>query len=228
MITFILNTLQAQTNDIGDQNVRLFVDGGIDGSGDLTSVVFKESLPITVGDVYLYKNWNKYANLISKTEKTYKIKGINYNIEEDSFQIKISTDSVFTLDRNYIKTIEIDNSIFTQLDTVINSNGFYEVLFLGKEVSLLKKHNVRLILGNLNPLDGSIEANRYHKQVKYYIKKDNSLMRIKTKKKYLLSLFKGQEKTINTFIKSESLSVKDQKDLIKTLKYIDSLYTENI
>jgi len=221
-ILLITNVLQAQTNEIEYEDVELYIDAGIDGSGELTSVTFKELGPIIHGDVYLYTSWNNKAKFITKTNKVYKVSKLNYNIMKDAFQLKIAKDSVYTLSDNNIQKIEIDNAVFKKFDNIVNSNGFYEVLFAGEKNVLLKKHTVRLITGKLNPLNGITEPNKYHKEVRYFIKKDTKLKVLRLRKKHLFSHFKEQQKSLNKFIKSEKLVMKDQKDFIKVLQYIES------
>ena len=215
---------QSSGQDSEDQSVSLFFDGNYnDGVGSLSTALIKESTPITIGNVYLFKKWVNNAKMVSTTNKEFKIIGLNYNIEKGKFQIKISKDSVFTLDSNYIDHILVNNRNFIKLDQKNNSNGFYEMIYDGKNISFVKKAGLRLIKGKLNPLDGSISPNKYHKFYTYYISKDNTLTKIKLKKKAIAPFFKDSMSKVNTYVKRNNLSYKKEKDVMQILSYLDTL-----
>jgi len=213
--------LYAQTS--GDENVAIYFDGGDKGTGILSSVTIKEPIPITVGNVYLFKEWVKGAELFSTTNKKYKIIGLNYNIQKGKFQIKISKDSVFTLDSNYIDHIIINKRIFRKLDSDANSKEFYEIVFSGKDFSIVKKNNLRLIQGKLNLLDGSIEPNKYYTYQEYYLNRNGRLVKFNLKRKAVLSLFEEKATPLSNYAKKNRLSYKKEKDVIKMFKYFNTL-----
>jgi len=220
-----LHNLYAQATGTGGEDVKLFVDGGIDSSGDLTMVTTKELMPITIGNIYLFSEWVNNVELALKTNKRLIIRNLNYNIQKDKFEIKISKDSVFTLDSNYIDYIVVEGRNFKKLEQVINSKGFYEIVFFGNNFSIVKKNNLRLIKGKLNPLDGSVEPNKYYAYQDYYLNRDNNrLIKFNLKRKAVLSLFKeDKEKKLINYVNKNRFSYKKEKDLIKIFKYVDSL-----
>ncbi len=223
LIVFMIlsSVCSAQPTVTPEENVTLFVDGGIDGTGDLTSVTTREAEPVTIGNVYLFPSWINAAQLYTSTKKEFSIDNLNYNVKTDNFEIKMTKDSVFILKPSYLEQITLQGKTFKYYTTSSTSKGFYEILYHGQNLSLLKKYYVRLIQGKLNPLDGSISPNTYYVSHKYFIKRDTIFSKLDNKKKSLLAAFPKKEKQLKSFIKKNKLSPKKEEHFIRIFKYIN-------
>ncbi|WP_340074431.1 hypothetical protein [Leptobacterium sp. I13] len=225
----LLYQISAQVNnssDMGKQNVTLYFDGGIDtdaGNLNLSSVSYKEPKRVTEGDVYLFSKWED-AELYSKTGKKYKILGINYNVKNDRFEIKVAKDSVFVIAPNYIDYVDVNDVLYKKYDKSVNNlEGYYEIVYKGNKLSLLKKHNVRLVKGKMNPLNGIVDPDKYYLYYDYYIQKVDQVKEIILKEKTINKFLGNKIELINKYVKSNNLSYKKEKDIIRILEYYDSL-----
>jgi len=219
LFIFCLANTFAQSSSTGDEDVVLITDGeGVITSGFTT----KAPEVITKGNVYLFDNWVDKAQLFTKNKKKYIITGLNYNIKSDNFEIKMPNDSVFILDGNYIDHLNIKGTVFKK-ENVRNNVDFYEILLKKENISLYKKHKVRLIQGKFNPLDGSQQPNRYYKYFEYYLIKSDQSKKVNLKKKEIVSFLSDKSDDIKNYTKKNKLSYKNEKDVVKILTHYESL-----
>ena len=221
VLLVFIKCIHAQTGSTGDSNVEIFIDG----ESNLSMMMIKNqpSINNTLEKTYLFKEWVDGAKLYTKGKKEYTIRGLNYNISNNVFEIKISKDSVYILDSNYIDSIRYKESIFIRNDSDDKFKGFYEVLFTGKKISLFKKHKLKLIRSKTNPLDGTVEPNKYYLYGQYYVFSNQNLKKIKLKKKVVLSLLLSKSKEVQKFVLNNKISYKKESDVIKILEFYDSL-----
>ena len=217
LLSLILST-SAQTGSSGDEDVRLYIDG----TSQLSVANFTNPGIPTKGDVYLFSDWVNGAKLYTKNKQRYIISGLNYNIKKEVFEIKRSKDSIFTLDSNSIDHLNINGSIY-KTEKVADDETFFEILLKKEELSFLKKNTIRLIVGKMNPLNGIQEPNTYYKSYDYYLIQDGESKKIKLKKKDLNSVFDTQSNIMKQYVKENSLSYKDEKDVIKIFAHYSTL-----
>lgn len=107
------------------------------------------------------------------------------------------------LDNSFIR-IEKDSNTRAIINT-----GFYNLLYEGGDIQVLKKEvkNIREdIRNNYDGVIRYIEVKKY-----YYIKKNNLYYPVKNKKT-ILEIFKNRKKEIQQYIKSTKLSFKNDRD----------------
>lgn len=219
LLIFFSGSMYAQILGTGDEDVNVFTDS----ESNLAMVTFKEAIIITEGNVYLFPKWIDRARLLTKTGKNYTIIGLNYNIQSDSFEVKISKDSIFKIDSNNIKEINANGSVFKKNDIKGIDNSFVEVLYESENISLLKKYNLRLLKGKLNPLDGSRTPDKYQIYDHFYYYQNEMIKKIRLNKKNILPLFKEKSSIIEDYVKKHKLSYKNDYDLAKMLKFYEAL-----
>jgi hypothetical protein len=120
------------------------------------------------------------------------------------------------LDNNFIR-IEKDSIT----GNIINT-GFYNLLYEGADIQVLKKEikNIREdIRNNYDGVIRYIEVKRY-----YYIKKSNTFYTVKNKK-MVMEIFKDRKKEIQQYIKVNRLSFKNDRDnmLIRATAYYEQI-----
>ncbi len=169
------------------------------------------------GNPFLYDEWNNVGTINSKG-KTYNYNNLNYNIYKDEVALSKGKDSVFVIDKDLVDSFTINNKNFQKYN-----NSFYEVLVLGKKVSLLKKYEIKVIEGMFNPTDGKKEIDRLSIVDDYYVNETGNILKFKPSKKALTKLFSDKENEVNNYIKMNKLSYKKEGDIIKIFKFYNEI-----
>jgi len=165
------------------------------------------------GNPYLYKEWKKNGVVLSNGEK-HQYHAINYDIYRDQVVVFKSKDSVFIIDKHLIDGFLINNRRFTQYN-----GAFYEDLFTGNKVSLLKKYETKIIEGMFNPTDATRKPDRLSIVDDYYIKKGESIVKFSPSKKSLAKVLGVSQGELKTYLKKNKLSYKNDKDLIEIFRH---------
>ncbi len=195
---------------------------------DLTRLRFSkqdEVENIVKGSIYLFEDWDT-SSVIEVDSRKSLLKSVNYNILADQFQFKVSEDSIFVFDNTIIGQIKLNNRKFKQFYFGLDEGDkFCEVLFEGKNSSLIKRHGVKFDQAQPNPLMLKDITDKYVKTAKYYLIDNDSktITSVKLKKKSLAAIFKGKSSDIELYVKNNKLSFKKENDLKKIFKYYNSL-----
>ena len=197
------------------------------GSDRLREVYNKKINNGVDGSPYLYDSWNNYSKIYFR-DKTYEIKYFNYNIYADRFEAKLSSDSVFVINSWNVKKVVINDRVFNQfMDPEINTNSYFENLIDFDDYQILRKYNVKIKSSAINPLTNEKLGNdQIIKYETFYIYNNlnNSLDKIKLKKSIIEPLFKTDNiNMLNKFINNNRLNYKDINDIIKIVKYYNTL-----
>lgn len=175
------------------------------------------------GSVLLFDEMQKNTNIYLDSIRLV-LDEVNYNIQKDEFFTTLDKDSVFVFDFDYINKVKISNRIFKRYTNSENySNGIYEVLFEGKQVSLLKKYRVQFVKSSPNPMVNRPRNKIQHKK-EFYIRRANGRMipvRI-GKSSILKTLGLKNDEKLKKIIKSEKLKLKREKDVVKLLQYLEA------
>jgi|GEM_PF-788203 len=175
------------------------------------------------GSIYLFDTWENNGEVILGKKK-YLFNNINYHIEKDAFMTKIDKDSTFILNKNSFTKVLINGRSFKYFEEPNNySTKLHEMVYDGKNISLLKAYSISFIERSKNPM-----VNRPDSEIKqksnYYLLKKNKLIPFKLKKsniKYLVE--KNKIADLKLYIKNYRLSFKSIEDLKVILKYCDNL-----
>lgn len=197
------------------------------GSDRLREVYNKKLNNGVDGSPYLYDSWNNHSKIFFR-DKTYEIKSFNYNIYADRFEAKLSSDSVFVINSWNVKKVLINDRVFNQfMDPETKSNSYFEDLIDFDNYRILRKYSVKIKSGAVNPLTNEKLAN--DELVKYetfyiYNNANNNLDKVKLKKSSIESLFKKESiNDLNKFIKANRLKYNDINEIIKIVKYYNTL-----
>lgn len=189
----------------------------VNESGFITSKSIDEN-PIK-GSVLLSDNWVSDAVVKTIEGNTYLPEAINYNVELATFVIKIAEDSLFTLDKTKVKSIEFKSKSFEILN-----DKYYENLSKGK-LNVYKEYYLSLKKGAIDPISKSkISDDKYVIKSNYFLRENDNLEEIRVSKKNVLKLFsKDKVNEVKKFIKTNKLGVKEDEDLRQILEYYNSL-----
>ena len=176
------------------------------------------------GSQYLFKEWNNNGAIIIGNKK-YILANINFNIDKQTFMSKIKNDSVYVYNISNDDKILINGRRFKSIyNNIERKNKIYEVIHSGKDFSVLKEYYVSVIEASSNPM-----LNRPNRKIKQKNKflvytATKEIVDLKLQKKSILALMeKNKIQAVNDFIGEKRLSYKKQNDIIRILKYYDSL-----
>jgi hypothetical protein len=181
-----------------------------------------------LGDINFNEEWRLTIATLYDEDK--KIEGYfaKYNIY--AYELDFNTQGgIKALKGDRIKTFTINDSISR---TFVNAKdfkkngvplvGFLEVLVSG-EVSLYKFHYLLIKHPDYNPaLNAGSRDTRIYKKSDLFTASRNKLIEIKNKKKLLL-FFGDNAKQVDEFIRANHLSMNEEKDVVKTFTFFNSL-----
>ena len=174
---------------------------------------------------------------ISEKFEAVKIKSLNdhvhfgrYNAYNGRMEIKLENE-IIALDNTKVSEI-----IFLQFNKVYrtykykseNKKQKNRFLLIVKETKkyILLKEEIITFTPKIPPKSGfetEIPAKYIRENDKFYLKLDNTITYIPTRKKDLLKTFPGHSKKLKNYIKENNLSTKKEKDIIKIVEYLSSL-----
>ena len=219
LIVLASNVVIAQTNLGTDFNAL-----GSNASSDFgTSFFYNQPNKFIIGSAYLFEEWNNDAEIQTLTGERFLVKNINLNISRNAFEAKINdNDSIFSFTFNNIKQIIINGKSYKNY-YYNEDNRVYELIYSGRNFTLLKGFDVKLVTGSGNPMVNR-SNDKYVKKESYFMRSNNekTIENFKMNKRSLNRLFEKSAIDLNRilgFIDSGNLSYKDEKDVISMLEF---------
>ena len=219
LIVLASNVIIAQTNLGTDFNAL-----GSNASSDFgTSFFYNQPNKFIIGSAYLFEEWNNDAEIQTLTGERFLVKNINLNISRNAFEAKINdNDSIFSFTFNNIKQIIINGKSYKNY-YYNEDNRVYELIYSGRNFTLLKGFDVKLVTGSGNPMVNR-SNDKYVKKESYFLrsKSEKTIENFKMNKRSLNRLFEKSAVDLNRilgFIDSGNLSYKDEKDVISMLEF---------
>ena len=195
-----------------------------DKSGGFTGVFYNRVTP-TEGTIYLFDNWEQSAIVHRVLDDKFLVKRVNFNLNKMSFDAKISeSEDVLSFSFDGIDKIEIDNKVFKNI-LHNKSNRIFQIFYSDDNVKFMKGFDIKLIKASKDPMVNR-PNDKYVKSESYYLMNKGVITKIKLKKKAIyktLELNKGEISNTDAFIKSTSISLKKEQDIIKLLTYLNSI-----
>ncbi|MGB1211113.1 MAG: hypothetical protein ACPG41_06795 [Lacinutrix venerupis] len=164
--------------------------------------------------------------IFTKDDKVYKIENGNYNAKLDKLVTEYTKDSIYVFGDKNIAHAKLDNVVLRKFnDTESNKSRFHFVLSQGEKLTLTKAYFSTIKEGTINVMTKLKEtSDKYILNDDYYISKDNSTVeKIRLKKKHLLNVMSDAKKEIADYVKRNDLSYKEEDDVIKIIKYYNTL-----
>jgi len=219
LIVLASNLIIAQTNLGTDFNAL-----GSNASSDFgTSFFYNQPNKFIIGSAYLFEEWNNNAEIQTLTGERFLVRNINLNISRNAFEAKINdNDSIFSFTFNNIKQIIINGKSYKNY-YYNEDNRVYELIYSGKNFTLLKGFDVKLVTGSGNPMVNR-SNDKYVRKKSYFIrsKSEKTIENFKMNKRSLNRLFEKSAVDLNRilgFIDSGNLSYKDERDVISMLEF---------
>ncbi len=151
---------------------------------------------------------------------------LRYNIYEDEIEFK-ANDKIYWIakpqDIVYVK-IEKSSFIFIHTDEKKNKKGSYYELLVGGKCQLLLKRNIVFLEAEASKPYIDEKAARFQMMKDtYFLQIDNVLPQSITNMKSIKNVISEKSSDISKYIKREKISAKEKDDLIKLVKYCNSL-----
>ncbi|MBL7863393.1 MAG: hypothetical protein JNK10_00855 [Cyclobacteriaceae bacterium] len=186
--------------------------------------------PQVVGDPYYDKNWNPGRITLFREEKTYKLKGIKYDMLNNGLDVMIDN-NIKSLDGTLVKSFDYTDSLTSLPHSFVNGkdfivdgtplSGFLEVLCWGK-LDVYSYTQTTLLRPNYNTAMQSGSEN-------YTISKKKSMLYGPGKelralnKKELTKIWAEKESEMKEFQKINKLSLGKERDLLLMVDYFNTL-----
>jgi len=196
---------------------------GFDTNG-FSGVFYNRVTPVE-GTTYLFDNWEQNAIVHKILDDKFLVRRVNLNLNKMSFDAKITeSEDVLSFLFDGIDKIEINKKVYKNM-LYNNSNRIFELLYDSNKIKFMKGFEVKLIKASKDPMVNR-PFDKYVKVESYYLMIQDIITKIKLKKKIIyntLDLNKKEISNLDTFIKSSSISTRNEQDIIKLLTYLNSI-----
>lgn len=230
LFTLIGSTCLAQT--IPDyteakENVREL--GSLSGTGNVKT--FDNRYEGTKGTPYVFEEWFP-GEVFLKNNKRIIIEQMNYNCYDNEVAyLEPNSKAVMLINKYMVELFFLkpgaDTLLFVPVQLEADKQPVFVQVLYNDGSSLYKLYGKEFVRANY---EGAYSADRRYdefadKSSLYLSMQDDPAKyhKVKKSKKQIISAFPGAEDQISAFIKAEKLDLKSEKDLIKLLRYYDSL-----
>ena len=207
-----------------DNDTNMWSGFDNDKPGGFTGVFYNRVTP-TEGTIYLFDNWEQNAVVHRILEDKFLVRRVNFNLNKMSFDAKITeSEDVLSFSFDGIDKIEINNRVFKNI-LYKKSNRIFEMFYSDDNIKFMKGFQIKLIKASKDPMVNR-PNDKYVKSESYFLMNKGVITRIKLKKKAIyktLELNKEDISNIEVFIKSTSISLKKEQDIIKLLTYLNNI-----
>ena len=207
-----------------DNDTNMWSGFDNDKPGGFTGVFYNRVTP-TEGTIYLFDNWEQNAVVHRILEDKFLVRRVNFNLNKMSFDAKITeSEDVLSFSFDGIDKIEINNRVFKNI-LYKKSNRIFEMFYSDDNIKFMKGFQIKLIKASKDPMVNR-PNDKYVKSESYYLINKGVITKIKLKKKVIyktLELNKEDISNIEVFIKSTSISLKKEQDIIKLLTYLNNI-----
>ena len=222
----LAQTIPDPTGYEAKENLREL--GSVAGTGSVQT--FDNRYEGTKGTPYVFETWYP-GELFLKSKSKVQIKDMNYNCYDNELvYMDPATKAIRLINRFTVDLFYILNGSDTLLFAPIEPENdgeflFAQVLYNGGSM-VYKRYQKEFVRANY---EGGYSADRKYdefadKSDLYFSRRnDVKFYRVKKSKKHILEAFPGVEDEISSYIKAEKLNLKVEEDLVKLLKYYDSL-----
>lgn len=159
------------------------------------------------GTVYLFNGWNNKTIIYTLEGTNFTMQNINLNLQRNTFESKITSDSLFTFNFNGIEKFEINTKVFKNF-YYNDDNRVFEIIYENDAFTLMKGFEIQILEGSANPMLNR-KNDKYVKKQSYFIKRDTEIEPFKLNRKELNKLFNDDEvkvKKVENYIKTDDLS----------------------
>lgn len=192
------------------------------------------------GDVYLDSAWHTaelffYPEVVRRydPEASDSVGGYKVRVEVVDYTVEFLIDNtVKAIEENAVKKLrwQTNNKVVKLVNTRQYSGaedvkGFYEILSEG-QLTVLKYTRIQVIQPTFNVAlnVGTKDAKLIQKPEYYYVKgtQSTTLTKFKPTKSALLDLMNNKKTSVEKYLKTNDLSLKEEQDLVKVLNFYNT------
>ena len=216
-ITIAQNATDANTNALNSIAGNPFQGSQFTGQATFFNPKFDRE-----GSIYLYDGWDQSATIVAKgTGGSFRENNINFNIQRSMFEKKVAGDSIVAFNFTSIEKIIVGGKEFKSfyLDE-IKRNKAFEVVYKGKDFTILKGYTVDILEASPNPMVAR-PRDKYIQRVTYYLETETKLVEFKLRKRTILEAL-NDEAMVNRakdYAKMYDKSFTNESDLKMILNY---------
>lgn len=176
-------------------------------------------LSLVKGSPYLNKYFESGFVIVQKTNDTLPL-NLRYNIFADEMEVKLDEKNNLS---SVQKKIDISIKLAEKDFYYYEGNGYYEVLFKGKYSLLLKYQSIFMEEEpGKTPMHQSKPA-MFKLKNTFFIMKDGIFTEVPSSNKGFYELLSNQKEKLQEFVKENKLKITNQQDLIKIIKFYNTL-----
>ena len=181
------------------------------------------------GNPYNEEGWMT-ASLLTGNQRT-KPLTLRFNLADDNIQVRRG-DNITIIYPFMIDAIEVTvpekktfkNGYLTFKEKNVNDETLFRVIHEGK-VTILEKETVKL-MKDVSSYGTATRQDYYNRSKRYYASKEDFFKKIKLRKKDILRLYPDNSKEIDRYVKQNKLKYDNEQNLMRILRYADSLTTQ--
>ncbi|MFC5196496.1 hypothetical protein ACFPH8_14235 [Bizionia hallyeonensis] len=157
-------------------------------------------------------------------DKYYKFNNGNYNGMSDKLVIKLEEGKFYEFNDKDIDFALINNIKVLKLKDEGDKMKYFFVLDQSNDFTILKRINAKIIAGSVSKMTKEkISNDKYFVYTDFYLLQNDKLDEIKLNNKTFKTLFKENEKQLKDFVNENDLSIKNEEDFLKMLRYNKTL-----
>ena len=188
------------------------------------------------GTPYYFEKWQQ-GKVFSKDakENEEELYLLNFNGYTKSFEVR-KDGRFITLDEAYYDKITIETIEDGKQKTLhfktnahpIYKNRFMKVVFEGTDFVVLQDFQKRLAEREKKSYtSGTVKTQTFSDNTSYYLVKNKKAKAFKLKKKAIISLLKGQEGAMKSYVKNNKLKLNKESELVQIMSYYEQLNHPN-
>jgi hypothetical protein len=206
----------AQFSQLGDLDIIVVTNNKLDDTIDVSA---------TEGSPYENESF-VFGKAISEKMNISSPYLMRYNIYNDVIEVK-DKDQLNELLRSFNLYVIISNKEYHYAEYYNESNtikkGYFTLLYSGTNIELFSRKTQKY--KEAVPTKNSFQPKQpaaFVDHETFYMKKEDALLAIPTKKKELIGQFPGIEADLKKFMKANKISLNSEDDIIELFTYIDT------
>lgn len=160
----------------------------------------------------------------TKDDKYYKFNDGNYNGMSDKLVIELDTGRFYEFNDKDIDFALINNIKVLKLKDEKGEMKYFFVLDQSNDYTILKRIKAKIIEGPVNKMTKEkMEKDKYFVYQDFYLLQNDILEEIQLNNKTFKTIFKENDKQLREYVKKNDLSIKNEADFLKMLRYNKTL-----
>lgn len=188
-------------------------------------IVVRDSRPNLDGSPFLFEDWQKGSICMNNGDSIQSIM-LRYNVYKDEMQFQYEDKAYSIGCTDSIKSIYLNGRTFIYTNFTEdgkNTVGYLEVLSSGKN-SLLQRFYPEILAANFNiALNTGNKNDQLLMKKKYFFRNSDKCTPVDKKGLNIISILNENGKAVQSFVKKNKLSFRNEMDLIEITNFANTL-----